>query len=289
MTWHRAPSALKRGDILFSITLAFVCSIVVYALWDAFGMKIAVVVSGFILLVGAFLGSLIIYRRLIGILEKQRHELGLSIVRAARNCYRQIEALGNVRSELNINGALPPMRGWAISPDFAELIVCQLKEKSPTSILECGSGVSTIIVGSFLKNMGKGHLVSLEHDAEYAERAMKHIHEHGLQDHVRVLLAPLTRYGFDDKEWLWYDIGVIAQNDVFDFVVVDGPPEDTGAMARFPLFRVMGDRIKEGAIVLLDDAGRPDEKRILERWGQDDPRLQVSTVFTEKGAAIIET
>jgi hypothetical protein len=52
---------------------------------------------------------------------------------------------------------------------------------------------------------------------------------------------------------------------VFDLVICDGPPGTTKG-GRYGLVPIMRERLKPGCAILLDDAGREQERAIADRW-----------------------
>ena len=56
--------------------------------------------------------------------------------------------------------------------------------------------------------------------------------------------------------------------DKFGLVICDGPPGNTIG-GRYGLIPVMRTRLSKGTLILLDDASRPDEQNIAERWRQE--------------------
>jgi hypothetical protein len=93
---------------------------------------------------------------------------GKAAVYATENSFRQIEALIGIYEETQINRALPPTRGWAASPDFLRNLCISVAEEKPKTIVECSSGISTLIAAACLKRQGSGHVYSLEHDPIFA-------------------------------------------------------------------------------------------------------------------------
>ena len=61
--------------------------------------------------------------------------------------YRQIEALVMLAKCLPLRHPLPPMRGSAISPDLALLLYELVHDHHPALVVECGSGVSSLVIG----------------------------------------------------------------------------------------------------------------------------------------------
>ena len=68
-------------------------------------------------------------------------------------------------SDLNQPYPLPFGGSWALTPDAAAILAREIAIRRPNIIVELGSGVSTLMVGRLLQQMGCGHLISLDHDA----------------------------------------------------------------------------------------------------------------------------
>ncbi len=74
-----------------------------------------------------------------------------------------------------------------------------------------------------------------------------------------------------------------------DVLIVDGPPAKIGKETRYPAIPRLFDRLADQAIVLVDDAGRPDERKIVRRWVRKFPTLTLDYLrWTEKGTAILK-
>lgn len=126
-------------------------------------------------------------------------------------------------------------------------------------ILECGSGLSTII----LATVSRQHVCSLEHDPTWRKHTQAALETHH-RTRAHVLAAPLHNYG----QFTWYDPPVAVMPGDFALVVCDGPPAGTPG-GRYGLLPVMRQRLRSGCVVLLDDAERPDETRVLEQWTRE--------------------
>ena len=68
-------------------------------------------------------------------------------------------------------------------------------------------------------------------------------------------------------------------------LLVDGPVGALGPQARYPALPLLRERLLPGAVVLLDDADRPEEQEVLARWQADWPELSSAMLRLEKGAA----
>jgi hypothetical protein len=126
-------------------------------------------------------------------------------------------------------------------------------------ILECGSGLSTLLVGAVAKMRGQRHF-ALEHTPAWAAKVQSYLNLYNL-DTVVLPSKPLRDYG----EYSWYDISGETIPDSFSLVICDGPPATTNG-GRYGLVPVMWERLKSGCVVLLDDAGREQERAVARRW-----------------------
>ncbi|HSJ63499.1 MAG TPA: class I SAM-dependent methyltransferase [Gemmatimonadaceae bacterium] len=151
--------------------------------------------------------------------------------------------------------------GWSAREDF--LIACVEQAMSTTGpILECGCGLSTIVVGSIARRRGKRHW-ALEHLPAWTGKVRRRLDRYGLQT-VTLYHAPLVDYG----EFHWYDVRQHSLPPSFALVICDGPPGGTPG-GRYGLVPVMHDRLAPGCVILLDDAGRDQELEIAHRWSAE--------------------
>lgn len=233
---------------------------------------------------GLFAGLFTIFQIELFRRTQESHE---ELIRAQNQTYRQIESLMNLQQELGLRHPLPPMRGWAVSPDFANLIVSVIRDLKPARVLDVGSGVSTIVAAYALKVYGDGRIVALEHQPAYAALVREELSRHGLTDRARVMDAPLKEIRLGDDAWRWYASEAADQEGEWDLVIVDGPPANTQTMARYPALPVLFKRLSRKAVILLDDASRAEERKIVERWAREFPDVQVEWKETERGAVIL--
>jgi len=201
--------------------------------------------------------------------------------------YRQVESLFSVYATLNVAQPLPPMRGWGVSPDFANLTMSLIHELKPSVIVEAGSGVSTLIAGYTLKKEGGGLTVSLDQDESYTEITRANVNRHGLGDFCSVRFAPLCKVMIDGQTWLWYDLKKLEDVKSIDMLIVDGPPGNIQRMARYPALPLLVDRLSDRAVIVLDDCFRHAEKEILARWLREFPGFTHQVVATEKVTVIL--
>ncbi|MGH8218538.1 MAG: hypothetical protein ACREUT_08235 [Steroidobacteraceae bacterium] len=127
------------------------------------------------------------------------------------------------------------------------------------SILECGSGLSSLLLASAAVLAGR-HVHSLEHDGEWAALVTRRMPER-LKPSVSICTVPLKSFdGFD-----WYAVEPGSLPAPIGFVVCDGPPASTRG-GRYGLGPVLGSDLAPGCIILLDDTQRVGEREIVNRW-----------------------
>jgi predicted O-methyltransferase YrrM len=200
--------------------------------------------------------------------------------------FLQMEALLALYYAIQPGRELPPSDGWSAMPDILLVLHNEIRRERPNVVLECGSGRSSVTMGYALRRQGHGRLVSLEHDAGYALKTRRLIADHGLEDIVEVIDAPLRTIAVGGEEHQWYDLSGLAV-DTIDLVFVDGPPGGTGPRARFPALPLLSDRLPVGSVIVVDDYVRSDEKDMVAAWLAADPAWTVEDVAVERGGAIL--
>lgn len=183
------------------------------------------------------------------------------IVEAVRN----IDATLQLHPLVSARAPLPPTGGFAMSARNLLHLVTLVRDAGPTTVVELGSGTSTVWLGYLAESAG-GRVVALDHLEEYADATTTAVAAHGLDGTVEVRLAPLTSVGLPTTDQPWYDRGALADLREIDVLLVDGPPERTAPLARYPALPVLVDQLADRAWVLLDDAARDDEKAAVTRW-----------------------
>lgn len=220
--------------------------------------------------------------------EAREKHLATLVSEAQGDTYLDIEAAVALYSVLAPTTPLPSMSDWAISPQAAKTLIDEFFDSGARTVLEMGSGVSTVLLGLALKASGRpGRVVALEHDAAYATKTRRLVEQHNLSDVVTVLDCPLVPVGIDGKDYRWYDIEQLEEDLVVDLLFVDGPPAASSPEARMPAVPLLWSRLAPDATVLLDDARRPDEQRILTAWTTSFPGLVLIEVRDKRGTGVL--
>jgi predicted O-methyltransferase YrrM len=206
-----------------------------------------------------------------------------------RTATQQLEARDVLLHRLNLPaGSLPPSRGWAASPDFLNHLVDAIEDTKAETILDCGSGLTTIVSALYLKQKGRGKVISLDHDPEFAGKTRLHLEKLGLSDFAEIQVAPLKEQVIGNETRSWYDISRIALPESIDLISVDGPPAIlTGEEGRYPVGPVAFPKLRAGGLAILDDAARPGEKRLVERLQREFPGLTLERRYAEKGCLVL--
>ena len=222
-----------------------------------------------------------IQREISGSLKNDLGKLRVDINRKEQATY-----LAQLYAVLNPIKPFPVLGDSAISPDLAYQYVDYILKHKPKKILECGSGVSTLLTALALKKAGGGELISLENDKKYLEITEKLLKEHGVNKYVKLKLAPLKRVETMGYDLLWYSIKEIDKLKNIDMVFVDGPPGFIQELSRLPALPILYSALSKGYVILLDDTNRKDEQLIIDIW-KNKYRLDEQKLEAEKGAVIL--
>ena len=211
------------------------------------------------------------------------------ITQATDNTFAQVEALSALYGELKLDQSLPPTRGWAASPDFLRNIMVHARGARPGTVVECSSGISTIVLARCAQLNGTGHVFSLEHAPEFAEKTRALLKRHGLQEFATVVDAPLRALTLPDWKGNWYSTDALPSDLSIDLLVIDGPPTSTADLARYPAIPVLHKQLNAGGAIFLDDAIRPEEQQAVTRWQREHQDLvSIFVAPCEKGCVMLK-
>lgn len=149
---------------------------------------------------------------------------------------------------------------WSLGEDAYRAILEDLRSESAKSIVEFGSGTSTLRLSRDLAN---ARVLSIESDDGYLEQTRRSLETYGGRGQVELSLRPLRwqRYGLS---WFRsYEPGPFP--DHVDAVIIDGPPIATRRGREACLYQVFS-RTRVGTRFYLDDFRRDAERRIVDNW-----------------------
>ena len=155
--------------------------------------------------------------------------------------------------------------GYSADNTFVSRVIELAKSAGSGTILECGSGLTTILLGLIARERGDIKIVSLEQDNRWRWRVRRAIkYSDQSNPHVEVRDAPIKYFedGFD-----WYDDSALTDLPKISLIICDGPPGFVlgGRYGVVPILKRL-DLLNSPTKILLDDASRPAEMEIMKRW-----------------------
>ncbi|MFH7588120.1 class I SAM-dependent methyltransferase [Oceanimonas smirnovii] len=190
--------------------------------------------------------------------------------------YAQLESLSWLQRRMIIKGQLPPLRGWATSPDVLLRLHSHIMATRPRVIVEFGSGASTLVIADALRQNGTGQLISLEHSDYYGAQTFGTLQAERLEGWVDLRIGELEAWEGEhlnpedaEKPSRWYPTSLLDGVENVDLLWVDGPPGATCLFSRYPALPALADKLSQRAEVWMDDTIRQEEKDICERWAND--------------------
>jgi hypothetical protein len=270
----------KDGALILIVSiLLLVVAVVGWLLLGEAALIILPVLSAILMLVVL----LEVYRRL----SEELSEKHRSQEYQRNQDYLQIESLFSLFFTLKPSLPLPNTRGWAASPDLLNKIIEVILIEKPSLVMEASSGVSTLVIAYCLKQLGKGKVVSLEHDAKYAAISQNLISFHGLEDIATIVHAPLKGFERNDQKWLWYNTDCLKIDQPIDLLVIDGPPGNIQKLSRYPALPLLYRHLNNKSTIILDDGHREDEKKIVALWEKEFNHISTEFLDMEQGAYVI--
>jgi predicted O-methyltransferase YrrM len=208
------------------------------------------------------------HEALVATLERSLRRSTDELGKLQRDQTREVEALLQLFREVVPRAPMPSSGRWALNPTDLLGILHLIERHRPRVVLELGSGTSSVWIAYALEKIG-GRLISIDHEHEFAERTRRLLTAHGLDAVAEVRDAPLRPVTVEGADFSWYDVDTLADVGDVDLMLVDGPPGGVGPLARYPALHLLGHKLASTAVVVLDDANRPDEQGVLARWSAE--------------------
>jgi hypothetical protein len=199
--------------------------------------------------------------------------------RQARESLAQLESFVRLQTYMGPDLLLPDMHGWPISPDLGVLLIRLLEAMEYDLIVEFGSGSSTLIIAEVLRRKAQKTgihtpFVSFEHLETYFSHTQSLLKQAEHLSSVLLVHAPLVEMQIDKSIFPYYNESLVRTalekyQPKRIFALVDGPPANTGPLARFPAFSILSRVLPTADLhFLMDDYNREDEKTIVDQWLQ---------------------
>lgn len=185
-----------------------------------------------------------------------------------------------------VKAVLPDGRaGYAISPQVATLLGQLVIQGNRRNVLELGAGSSSVVFAAALSSNGGGRLTSVEQSPEWCEGHWRRVIGTGI-DADLIEAQPL--FGIEPFPCHRYPVReIVAGRGPFDLVLVDAPQWYYGRDGALPL---ICDALQPGAMIVVDDAGRPQEQWAIRRWLWIYPGLSLvgyDPTFGRNGVAVL--
>ncbi len=150
---------------------------------------------------------------------------------------------------------------WSATTEMLDTIAVLAMRPSTRVVLECGSGISTVVLGIIAEATG-ARVISLEADGAWVERMAKLLERLRIRS-VELRHAPLVHGDSAD----WYDRAALGDVAKVDLFLCDGPPGDTRGGRAGALGPVLP-LLSPHAVIVVDDVHRAPELELATRFAQ---------------------
>ncbi len=174
------------------------------------------------------------------------------ILESKQDIAERTDSYINLYHQLSPIKLLPKIDLWTAAPDYLIRLIEIIEEVKPKYILEAGSGLSTLVAAYTLKRNNFGKIISFEHLDEFQQRTQKMIKQHGLSEYSDIFFTPLKNYRIEENDWLWYDFDNLDLPDLYDLIIIDGPPSNLQRLSRYPMLPLFNKRLGNNYTVHFD-------------------------------------
>jgi predicted O-methyltransferase YrrM len=160
--------------------------------------------------------------------------------------------------------------GPAIRASLARELLWHLVAVRPRTVVELGSGSSTILLAKALQALGIDEIqhVVVDHDASFLEITRTNARLNGIEERIHFHLCPLAPTTGQSKPW-YQGVEEICQTIApIDLLLVDGPPAFTpeAAGSRSAALPALHRFLNRPAVVIVDDVDRPADREMVTGW-----------------------
>jgi Methyltransferase domain len=179
-------------------------------------------------------------------------------------------------------------QNWAFSSVTLAWLEAFIIKYNHQRIIEAGSGTSTVMLADLHDRCIITDWLSLEHDPSYYAKTKTDCGKRIGRAGEKIKLCPIV------PTWAgrWYDPAIwaptLASKKPATLAIIDGPPYTTGTHARYPAIPLLKPYLAPRATIILDDARRPDEQQVIDRWIKEWGLTLIEQVPTDKGLAILQ-
>jgi GT2 family glycosyltransferase len=186
----------------------------------------------------------------------------------------------------SVGSKIPESSAWALDENALQWILNFVQENEIKSVIELGTGDSTLMFADAKKQGFIEDFRSLEHDPIWYKSILKRLNNAGFPYFENILFCPLKIV--DDVPW--YNIlGVQLPVPAVDLLLIDGPPGDIHFTSRYPVLSELKRFLSPNAFVLVDDFYRYGEQQAIAQWLQEYPTLKfLELIKTQTGLAVLQ-
>lgn len=158
-----------------------------------------------------------------------------------------------------------------------------VSKNEPKSIVEMGSGLSTLVFAMYAKNCEtmRPKIISIDHDQSWLQQTRERVEQLGLGGFVDFQLCEI---GDQNQSEISESKGYLIDSNMIksavgspDMILIDGPPGSVGRIGTFPS---ISKAISRRADIFLDDALRPAEQSVVENWVElFEPKLRLHGIY----------
>lgn len=196
---------------------------------------------------------------------------------ASKKLYDEVHATRELSmlSSLIVNWTYLPFTDWAAGPEYYAHICNDIIINRKQSIVEVGSGISTIILARLIKkNNINAKFISIDQSAEWQSVVEQNLESDGIRDVVEFIHTPVVQ----TDNYVWYDTSRMsfAKDFFVDTLIVDGPIGEIAPGVRYeavPYFKKF--LSKNCYTIYLHDIDRNEEFKISRDWSVLLPNTQV--------------
>ncbi len=174
-------------------------------------------------------------------------------------------------------------RGYGVGEETFERIAERIRSQGARSIVEFGSGVSSIRLAL---EFPEAQILSIESNREWYDRISRMRAAKGVESNLTLSYRPLRWQFHAGAVFLSYQRGPFPES--LDAVLIDGPPTWTRRGREACLYQILPHLIVGGRI-FLDDYSRNREKAIVRNWMLSYPETFAAvTLDIGHGVCILE-
>lgn len=179
--------------------------------------------------------------------------------------------------------------GWSIDSFLGKFLIQTLMENPPKTIVELGSGSSTLLIARCMQLLGRNDFrhIAVDHEERYLNLTRQFLALNELEDRIEFWICPLRHMEEIDKLWYGDLLGRLGETKI-DLLLVDGPPGFLQIESRLPALPLLLPYLNEHCVIILDDAGRRDERSIAKNWSSNYPEFTVEFIKEGHGVAILQ-